>query len=120
MLEWSAVDDDVETLRLKTAAHFGVQPTGNARAWEYADQPLVRMRNTFIRPGTQSLEEIIASTEDGYLLDGPRNGQADATGEGAHGISSLAGHDGRRDDGRPGDGRSNSRDRFAGFNFLVR
>jgi TldD protein len=70
----------------ESAAHFGVAPTGNARAWEYADQPLIRMRNTYIRPGTQSLEEIIASTEDGYLLDGPRNGQADATGEFMFGV----------------------------------
>ncbi len=70
----------------ESAAHYGVAPTGNARAWEYADQPLIRMRNTYIRPGQQSLEEIIASTDDGYLLDGPRNGQADATGEFMFGV----------------------------------
>jgi TldD protein len=64
-----------------TAAHFGVSPTGSARAWEYSDVPLVRMRNTYLEPGTSSLEEMIAGTPDGYLLDGPRNGQADATGE---------------------------------------
>jgi TldD protein len=39
------------------------------------------MRNTYLEPGTSSLEEMIAGTPDGYLLDGPRNGQADATGE---------------------------------------
>ncbi|MEE9391362.1 MAG: TldD/PmbA family protein [Planctomycetota bacterium] len=65
----------------ESAARFGVEPTGNARAWDYSDQPLIRMRNTYLCPGEQTLEEIIASTEDGYLLDGPRNGQADATGE---------------------------------------
>ncbi len=70
----------------ETAAHFGVAPTGNARAWEYSDEPLVRMRNTYIRPGEQSLEELIATTPDGYLLDGPRNGQADATGEFTFGV----------------------------------
>ena len=70
----------------ESAAHFGVAPTGNARAWEYADQPLIRMRNTFIEPGELTLEEIIATTEDGYLLDGPRNGQADATGEFMFGV----------------------------------
>ncbi len=70
----------------ETAAHFGVAPTGNARAWEYSDEPLVRMRNTYIRPGESSLEELIATTEDGYLLDGPRNGQADATGEFMFGV----------------------------------
>ncbi len=65
----------------QSAAKFGVTPTGNARAWEYSDEPLIRMRNTYLEPGSSTLEEMIASTEDGYLLDGPRNGQADATGE---------------------------------------
>ena len=65
----------------ESAAHYGVAPTGNARAWLYNDEPLIRMRNTYIRPGTQTLEEIIASTEDGYLVDCPLGGQADATGE---------------------------------------
>ena len=65
----------------ESAAHFGVEPTGNARAWDYSDQPLIRMRNTWMMPGDSSLEEMIADTEDGYLLEGPRNGQADATGE---------------------------------------
>ena len=70
----------------ESAAHYGVAPTGNARAWEYDDQPLIRMRNTYIAPGTSTLAEMIASTEDGYLLDGPRNGQADATGEFMFGV----------------------------------
>lgn len=65
----------------ESAAVFGVSPTGNARAWLYMDEPLIRMRNTYIEPGTQSLEEIIATTKDGYLVDGPLGGQADATGE---------------------------------------
>ncbi len=65
----------------ESAAHFGVEPTGSARAWLYHDEPLIRMRNTYILPGTQSLDEIIASTEDGYLVDCPLGGQADATGE---------------------------------------
>lgn len=64
-----------------TAARFGVAPTGNARAWEYDDEPLIRMRNTYIAPGTQDLEEMIAGIDDGLMLDGPRNGQADANGE---------------------------------------
>lgn len=65
----------------ESAAHFGVAPTGNARAWEYDNEPLIRMRNTYIRPGDSTLEEMIAGIENGYLLDGPGNGQADANGE---------------------------------------
>jgi TldD protein len=70
----------------ESAAHFGVEPTGNARAWEYSDRPLIRMRNTYLEPGEVSLEEMIASTPDGYLLDGPRNGQADSSGEFMFGV----------------------------------
>lgn len=65
----------------ESAAHFGVAPTGNSRAWDYSDQPLIRMRNTYLAPGESTLEEMISGVEDGYYLDGPRNGQADATGE---------------------------------------
>jgi TldD protein len=65
----------------ESAAHFGVSPTGNARAWLYNDEPLIRMRNTYIEPGQTPLEKIIESTEEGYLLDGAMGGQADATGE---------------------------------------
>lgn len=65
----------------ESAALYGVAPTGNARAWLYNDEPLIRMRNTYVRPGTQSLEEIIATTKDGWLVDCPLGGQADATGE---------------------------------------
>ena len=64
-----------------SAAHFGATPTGSARAWEYSDVPLIRMRNTYLEPGDQDLEAMIAEMGDGYLLDGARNGQADATGE---------------------------------------
>ncbi len=70
----------------ETAALFGVEPTGNARAWEYSDQPLIRMRNTYIEPGELSLEEMIASTPEGFYLEGARNGQADATGEFMFGV----------------------------------
>lgn len=70
----------------ESAARFGVAPTGNARAWEYSDQPLIRMRNTYLEPGSRDLDEIIADTRDGYLLDGPRNGQADASGEFMFGV----------------------------------
>ena len=73
----------------ETAAIFGVDPTGNGRAWEYADQPLIRMRNTYIEPGESTLAEMIATTADGYLLEGPRNGQADATGEFMFGVTTA-------------------------------
>ena len=65
----------------ESAARFGVAPTGSARAWEYDNEPLIRMRNTYIAPGDAGLDEMIAAIGDGYLLDGAANGQADANGE---------------------------------------
>jgi TldD protein len=65
----------------QTAAAFGVAPTGNARAWLFHDEPRVRMRNTCLLPVTDTLEDMIAGVEDGYLADGPGNGQADANGQ---------------------------------------
>ena len=65
----------------QSAAHYGVAPTGNARAWEYDNEPLIRMRNTYIAAGDSTLEELIDGMQDGLILDGPRNGQADANGE---------------------------------------
>jgi TldD protein len=70
----------------ESAARFGVAPTGNARAWEFSDEPLIRMRNTFVAPGEAALEEMIVGVEDGYLLEGPQGGQADATGEFMFGV----------------------------------
>lgn len=71
----------------ETAAHFGVEPLGNARAWAFNDEPLIRMRNTCILPGESTLEDMIASIDDGYYLMDSSNGQADLTGEFMFGVS---------------------------------
>lgn len=71
----------------ETAQHFGMTPTGNARAYAFSDEPLIRMRNTAIHPGTDKLEEMIASVEDGYYLIDTNNGQADTTGEFMFGVT---------------------------------
>lgn len=70
----------------ETAKHFGVEPTGNARAYAFDDEPLVRMRNTAIAPGTDTLEDMIGAVEHGYYLMRPTNGQADGTSEFMFGI----------------------------------
>ena len=64
-----------------SARHFESTPTGNARAFAFSDEPLIRMRNTAIMPGNSKLKEMIASVEDGYYLMKPGNGQADSTSE---------------------------------------
>ncbi len=65
----------------ESALEFGVEPMGNARAYRFSDEPLVRMRNTAILPGKDKLEDMIASVDDGYYLMNPGNGQADSTSE---------------------------------------
>ncbi len=71
----------------ETAEHFGMMPTGNARAYLFSDEPLIRMRNTAILPGTSKLEEMIASVDDGYYFLDTNNGQADTTGEFMFGVT---------------------------------
>lgn len=65
----------------ESAMTFGTKSTGNARAFQYSDEPLIRMRNTFIQPGTDKLADMIKETKHGYVVKGARNGQADANGE---------------------------------------
>ena len=65
----------------ETARRFGVRPQGNARGFLFSDEPLIRMRNTAILPGTSKLDDMIASIDDGYYLVKTSNGQADTTGE---------------------------------------
>ena len=72
---------------LESAQHFGVSPNGNARAYAFSDEPLIRMRNTAIHPGKDKLEDMIASVDKGYYLTRTQNGQADTTGEFMFGIT---------------------------------
>ena len=71
----------------ESAEHFGMSPCGNARAYLFSDEPLIRMRNTAILPGTSKLEEMIASVQDGYYFTNTNNGQADTTGEFMFGVT---------------------------------
>ncbi|MFC1849027.1 TldD/PmbA family protein [candidate division CSSED10-310 bacterium] len=70
----------------ETALRFGVKPTGNARAFLFSDEPLIRMRNTTILPRKDRVGDMIASIDDGYYLIRSSNGQADSTSEFMFGI----------------------------------
>ncbi len=65
----------------ESAKKLGVKNTGNARAFTYSDEPIIRMRNTYIEAGDKSAEEIISSTKDGIYLKGSGGGQADSNAE---------------------------------------
>ena len=71
----------------ESAQHFSMTPGGNARAWQFSDEPLIRMRNTAVHPGKDKLEDMIASIDDGYYLIDSGNGQADTTGEFMFGVT---------------------------------
>ena len=71
----------------ESAAKMGMEARGNARAWDFSDEPLIRMRNTAILPGKDKLDDLIASVDNGYYLVTTGNGQADMTGEFMFGVT---------------------------------
>ena len=69
-----------------SAQKFQMPLTGNARAMQFYDEPLIRMRNTAILPGKSQLKEMIASIDHGYYLMKSINGEADANSEFMFGV----------------------------------
>jgi TldD protein len=69
-----------------TAQAMGVEPTGNARAFAFNDEPLVRMRNTAILPGNDRLDDMIGAVDRGYYFKRHGAGQADFTSEFMFGV----------------------------------
>lgn len=59
----------------ETAAAMGEQPTGNARAINYRHPPIVRMTNTYIEPGTWTLEAMLADIKEGVYCKDAFGGQ---------------------------------------------
>lgn len=49
----------------ETAAKMGEPTTGNARAIDFRFQPIVRMTNTFIEPGSTTFEEMLSDVKEG-------------------------------------------------------
>lgn len=64
----------------ETAGKFNVKPTGNARAENFRHVPIIRMRNTYLKPGNYSFEELIEPIKFGYYLRNFRGGQANLDG----------------------------------------
>lgn len=59
----------------ETAAKMKEKPTGNARAISYANEPIVRMTNTYMEPRDQTFEYMLAETDDGIYAKGSLGGQ---------------------------------------------
>lgn len=58
-----------------SAAHFGVEPTGNGRREDFRCEPIPRMRATYMENGDCRPEDIIASVKKGIYVDEFSNGQ---------------------------------------------
>ncbi len=58
-----------------TAHKMKAEPTGNARAVSWEHEPIVRMRNTYIEPGTATLEEMLQGIERGLYACSAFGGQ---------------------------------------------
>ena len=60
-----------------SALRLGVAPTGNGKRENFAHKVYTRMTNTIFDSGSDTLEDMIASIEDGFLLEGMESGMED-------------------------------------------
>ena len=67
----TGISDLLSALRLNTT------PTGNGKRETFERKAYARMTNTIFTPGNDSVEDMIASIEDGYLLEGMDSGMED-------------------------------------------
>ena len=60
-----------------SALALGSAPTGNGRRQDFAAKAYTRMTNTFFEGGNDSLEDMIASIDYGFMLENPTSGMED-------------------------------------------
>ncbi|MCL2227968.1 MAG: TldD/PmbA family protein [Oscillospiraceae bacterium] len=60
-----------------SAARLGFAPTGNGKRQAFSHKAYSRMTNTFFKPGTDKLEDMIASVKHGYLIEDAESGMED-------------------------------------------
>ncbi len=60
-----------------SALRLGVEPTGNGKRENFEHKAYTRMTNTIFDSGNDSLEDMIASIDHGYLLEGMESGMED-------------------------------------------
>ena len=60
-----------------SALRLGTQPTGNGKRENFEHKVYTRMTNTIFDSGKDSLEDMIASIQYGYLLEGMQSGMED-------------------------------------------
>jgi TldD protein len=62
---------------LLSAMKLGTVPTGNGKRQSFERKAYSRMTHTFFTPGKDKLEDMIASIQYGYLLEGIQSGMED-------------------------------------------
>jgi TldD protein len=62
---------------LLSALRLGIPPTGNGKRESFERKAYARMTNTFFTSGTNRLQQMIASVENGYLLEKFMSGMED-------------------------------------------
>ncbi|MDD7245834.1 MAG: TldD/PmbA family protein [Eubacteriales bacterium] len=62
-----------------TAAALNEELTGNARAIDCKFEPIVRMTNTYIEPGNNTFDELVAGIKEGYYIDTVSHGSGGST-----------------------------------------
>lgn len=60
-----------------SAARLGAVPTGNGRRESYERKAYTRMTNTYFEGGSGTPEDLIASVQEGFLLECPSSGMED-------------------------------------------
>ncbi|MEL9908038.1 MAG: TldD/PmbA family protein [Desulfurococcus sp.] len=51
-----------------TAPFYNTRSNGAARAMDYASEPIIRMANTYLKPGDMSFEELLESVKRGVYI----------------------------------------------------
>ncbi len=64
----------------ESAAALGRGVTGNARRADFLSRPFVRMTNTYVAPGSSSLDELVREAKNGVLLENFTSGIEDPLG----------------------------------------
>ncbi len=62
---------------LLSALRLGVRPSANGRRETYKGKVYTRMTNTYFGKGSSTLDEMIASTDYGFIIDGAQSGMED-------------------------------------------
>ncbi|MGC8569203.1 MAG: TldD/PmbA family protein [Nitrososphaeria archaeon] len=52
----------------ETAGEMGIKSNASARASSYAVEPIIRMSNTFVEPGSWSLDEMLKEVNEGIFI----------------------------------------------------